>query len=164
MSAERPKRRHLDGRGLRVAIVWSRFNEEVTSSLLEAAKRTLGELGVPEGKVACASVPGAFELPLIAQRFAASGAYDAVVVLGAVIRGETGHYDLVASSAAAGIARVSLGTGVPVIFGVLATDTVEQARARAGGVLGNRGEDAARAAVEMAMLTRGLIETAERDG
>ena len=160
MSAERPRRRDLDGRGLRVAIVWSRFNEEVTSSLLKAAKRTLGELGVPEDKVACASVPGAFELPLIAQRFAASGSYDAVVALGAVIRGETGHYELVASSAASGIARVALDTGVPVIFGVLATDTMEQAQARAGGALGNRGEDAARAAVEMAMLTRG----AERDG
>ncbi|MGC8628060.1 MAG: 6,7-dimethyl-8-ribityllumazine synthase [Acidimicrobiales bacterium] len=160
MSVERPIKRDLDGRGLRVAIVWSRFNEQVTSSLLAAAKRTLDELGVAQDDVACASVPGAFELPLIAQRFAASGSYDAVVALGAVIRGETGHYDLVASSAAAGIARVSLDTGVPVIFGVLATDTVQQAQARAGGMLGNRGEDAARAAVEMAMLTR----RTERDG
>ena len=159
MSAERPVRRDLDGRGLRVAIVWSRFNEEITSSLLAAAKRTLDELGVPEDKVVCAAVPGAYELPLIAQRFAASGSYDAVIALGAVIRGETGHYELVANSAAAGIARVGLDTGVPVIFGVLATDTVEQARARAGGALGNRGEDAARAAVEMATLTR----TIDRD-
>ena len=160
MSAERPTRRDLDGRGLRVAIVWSRFNEEVTSSLLAAAERTLDELGVRKEQVACAAVPGAFELPLMAQRFAASGSYDAVIALGAVVRGETGHYELVASSAAAGIARVSLDTGVPVIFGVLATDTVEQARARAGGALGNRGEDAARAAVEMAMLAR----RSDRDG
>ncbi len=154
MSAERPARRDLDGRELRIAVVCSRFNEEVTDSLLAAARRTLGELGVLEDKIASASVPGAFELPVVAQRFAASGSYDAVIALGAVIRGETGHYDLVATAAASGLARVALDTGVPVVFGVLATDTIDQARARSGGALGNRGEEAARVAVEMAILTR----------
>src|SRR5579875_2978180 len=95
-------------------------------------------------------------VPIVAKRLADSGRYDAIVALGAVIRGETGHYELVAQAAASGIARVALDTGVPVIFGVLATETTEQARARAGGALGNRGEDAARAAVEMALLLRGI--------
>ena len=156
MSAERPDRRVLDGAGLRVAIVRSRFNEDITESLLVAAQKTLHELEVRDDDVVCATVPGAFELPIVAKRLADSGRYDAIVALGAVIRGETGHYELVAQAAASGIARVALDTGVPVIFGVLATETTEQARARAGGALGNRGEDAARAAVEMALLLRGI--------
>ncbi|MDA8292655.1 MAG: 6,7-dimethyl-8-ribityllumazine synthase [Actinomycetota bacterium] len=154
MSAERPERRDLDGSGLRVAIVCSRFNGEITESLLAAATRTLVELGVREGDIVCELVPGAFELPVVAQRFAASGSVDAVIALGAVIRGETSHYELVATAAASGIARVALDTGVPVIFGVLATETPEQARARSGGALGNHGEDAAVAAVDMATLMR----------
>lgn len=156
MSAERPQRRSLDGRGLRIAVVCSRFNLEITDSLLAAARRTLQELGVGEDGIAAEPVPGAFELPLVAQHFARSGAFDAVIALGAVIRGETGHYELVAQAAASGIARVALDTGVPVIFGLLAADTPEQARARSGGALGNRGEDAAVAAVEMALLMRRL--------
>ena len=156
MSAERPGRLDLDGSGLRIAIVCSRFNEKITDPLLAAAKRTLGDLGVVEDDIACATVPGAFELPIVAQRLAQSGSYDAVIALGAVVRGETGHYDLVASAAASGIARVALDTGVPVIFGVLATDTFEQAEARSGGSLGNRGEDAALAAVDMAVLLQRL--------
>ena len=156
MSAERPRRRELDGRGLRIAIVCSRFNEEITDSLLAATRRALGELMVSEDDIACTAVPGAFELPVVAQRLAVSGRYDAVIALGAVIRGETGHYELVARAAAAGIARVALDSGVPVIFGVLATETLEQARARSDGALGNRGEDAACAAVEMAVLLRSI--------
>lgn len=156
MSVERPRRRHADGRGLRIAIVCSRFNQEITDSLLAAARHRLVELGVSEDDIATELVPGAFELPLVAQRFARSGAFDAVIALGAVIRGETGHYELVAQAAASGIARVALDTGVPVIFGVLATDTIEQARARSGGLLGNHGEDAAVAALEMVASVRNL--------
>ncbi len=152
MSAERPEWRELDGGGLRIAIVCSRFNATITDSLLAAAQATLGELGVREDDIVVARVPGAFEVPVVAQHFAASGAVDAVIALGAVIRGETGHYDLIAETAASGIARVALDSGVPVIFGVLATDTVEQALARSGGVLGNRGDEAAAGAVEMARL------------
>lgn len=156
MSAERPQKRDLDGRGLRIAAVCSRFNAEITESLLAATTRTLLELGVRDDDIAIEHVPGAFELPLVAQHFARTRSFNAVIALGAVIRGETGHYELVAETAASGIARVALDTGVPVIFGVVAADTVEQARARSGGALGNRGEDAAVTAVEMALLMRGL--------
>jgi len=152
MSAERPVRRDLDGSGRSIAIVCSRFNEEITKDLLVGAERALREHGVAEEGIVVFFVPGAFELPLVAKRLAASGRYDAVIALGAVIRGETGHYELVAGQAAAGIARAGLDTGIPVIFGVLATETTEQARARSGGELGNRGEDAALAAIEMARL------------
>ena len=154
MSAERPARRELDGSGLSIAIVCSRFNEEITTELLAGAQRALGEHGVAEEGIEVFFVPGAFELPLVAKRLAESGRYEAIIALGAVIRGETGHYELVANEAAAGIARAGLDTGVPVIFGVLATETAEQARARSGGKLGNRGEDAASAAIEMATLLR----------
>lgn len=154
MSADRPAPADLDGRGMSVAIVWSRFNAEITKELLDGARRALGDHGVADDGVDVFVVPGAFELPLAARHLAASGRYEAVVALGAVIRGETGHYDLVAREAAAGIARAGLDTGVPVIFGVLATETTEQARARSGGDLGNRGEDAALVAIEMAMLLR----------
>jgi 6,7-dimethyl-8-ribityllumazine synthase len=152
MSAERPAGRDLDGRGQSIALVCSRFNEEITKDLLAGAERALGECGVAEDGIEIFFVPGAFELPLVAKRLASTGRYDAVIVLGAVIRGETGHYELVAGQAASGIARAALDTGVPVVFGVLATETVEQARARSGGELGNRGEDAALTAIEMATL------------
>ena len=154
MSGERPARRDLDGSGLSIAIVCSRFNEEITTNLLAGAERVLREHGVAEDGIDVFFVPGAFELPLLAKRLAASGRYEAIIALGAVIRGETSHYELVANEAAAGIARAALDTGVPVIFGVLATEMIEQARARAGGELGNRGEDAARAAIEMVRLVR----------
>ena len=154
MSAERPARREIDGRGQSIAIVCSRFNEEITRDLLAGAERVLSEHGVVESATETFFVPGAFELPLVAMRLAASGRFDAIIALGAVIRGETGHYGLVANQAAAGIARAGLDTGVPVIFGVLATETTEQARARSGGELGNRGGDAALAAIEMVTLLR----------
>jgi 6,7-dimethyl-8-ribityllumazine synthase len=154
MSAERPAERDLDGSGLSVAVVCSRFNGDVTSELLAGAQRALAEHGVAGDRAPTFLVPGAFELPLVAKRLAGSGDYDAVIALGAVVRGETGHYELVASQAASGVARAALDTGVPVIFGVLATETTEQARQRAGGELGNRGEDAALTAIEMATLLR----------
>lgn len=133
-----------------MAIVCSKFNEEITTALLAGAQRALGDHGVGDDNVETFFVPGAFELPLAAKCLAGSGRYDAVIALGAVIRGGTAHYDLVAKAAALGISRAALDTGVPVIFGVLATDTVDQARERSGGALGNRGEDAALAAIEMA--------------
>jgi 6,7-dimethyl-8-ribityllumazine synthase len=142
----------LEASGLRVAIVVSRFNELVSRQLLEGARDSLRRHGGDEPAVAW--VPGAFEIPLVAHRLASSGRYDAVICLGAVIRGATAHFDYVAGQCAAGVARVSLETGVPVSFGVLTTDTLEQALDRAGGKAGNKGADAALAAVEMASLLR----------
>ncbi len=139
-----------------IAVVWSRFNEEITARLLAGARRALEAHGVAPDRTDILAVPGAFEIPLVAKHLAARGRYDAVVAIGAVIRGETGHYDLVAQAAADGIARAALDTGVPVIFGVLATETPEQARARSGGALGNRGEDAALAAIEMVEVLRSI--------
>jgi 6,7-dimethyl-8-ribityllumazine synthase len=136
----------------RVAVVVARFHEHVTAKLLEGALARLRERGVPDGSVDVAWVPGAFEVPLVAKRLAATGAYDAIVCLGAVVRGETAHFDLVAGEAARGAAEVARETGVPVIFEVLATETLAQAEARAGGAEGNRGRDAAEAALEMADL------------
>ena len=155
------------GDGMRVAIVVSRFNEFVTDLLLEGAREKLAELGVDDGSVTLAYVPGAFELPLAAQRLAATGDHDAVVCLGAVIRGDTDHHIHVGGQAAAGCQRVQLDTGVPVGLGVLTTDTLEQALERAGGRHGNKGADAAVAAVEMADLLRQLPKTQlpkRRDG
>jgi 6,7-dimethyl-8-ribityllumazine synthase len=156
VSGERPDRRGLDGEGLSIAIARSRFNAELTDRLARAARETLRGHGVSDDKVRLVECPGAFELPLVAKCLAESGDYDAVIAVGAVVRGETDHYDLVARAAAEGIARAALETGVPVIFGVLATSNREQAEARAGGVLGNRGEDAALAAIEMARLLADL--------
>jgi 6,7-dimethyl-8-ribityllumazine synthase len=146
----------LDGSGLRVAVVVSRFNEFVTKPLLGGALDTLRRHGTAEGDVDVAWVPGAFEIPLVAARLAASGRYDAVICLGAVIRGATPHFDHVAAQSAAGIARAALETRVPVIYGVLTTDTVEQAIERSGSKAGNKGRDAAAAAIEMATLLRSL--------
>jgi 6,7-dimethyl-8-ribityllumazine synthase len=142
----------LDASGMRIAIVAGRFNDHVTKRLLEGALDTLHELGVDDVPVHW--VPGAFEIPLVAQRLTPSS--DAVVCLGAVIRGETAHFDLVAGQCAAGIQRVALDTGIPVIFGVLATENVEQALARAGGAHSHAGGEAARTAVEMVSLLRQL--------
>ncbi len=139
------------GRGMRVAVVAARFNPDVTERLAEGAHAALVELGA---EVSLLWVPGAFELPLAAHRLASSGEVDAVVCVGAVIRGETDHYTHVATQCAAGLQRAQLDTGVPVIFGVLTTDTVEDAQARAGGKHGNKGAEAAEAAVEMVELLR----------
>jgi 6,7-dimethyl-8-ribityllumazine synthase len=146
----------LRGDGLRVAIAASRFNDFITERLLAGARDSLARHGVDEGSITVAWAPGAFELPLVAQRLAASGEYDAVICVGAVIRGATGHYEHVAGQCAAGIARVQLDTGVPVAFGVLTTDTVEQAVERAGTKGGNKGFEAAMTAIEMADLLRQL--------
>ena len=141
-----------EGSGRRVAVVAARFNEIVTAKLVEGATAALASHGVPSDAVDVAWVPGAFEIPLAAARFAKSGDHDAVICLGAVIRGETAHFDLVANEAAHGIAQVALETGVPVIFEVLATDDLAQAHSRAGGAHGNKGWEAAEVALEMAWL------------
>lgn len=146
----------LDGGGLRVGIVVATFNEFITSRLLKGAKAALAAHGVRDEDVTVASVPGSFELPLTARKMAESGRYDAVICLGAVIRGETDHYEHVAGEAAKGVANASLSTGVPVIFGVLTTDTMEQAINRAGGKSGNNGYQAGVGAIEMANLMRAL--------
>jgi len=146
----------LSGEGLSIAIVVSRFNELVTRALLAGAQDGLARHGVEPDSVDVAWVPGSFEIPLAARKLAESGRYQAVVCLGAVIRGETPHFDHVANQASSGISRVALDTGVPVIFGVLTADTLEQAMERAGGKMGNKGYDAAVAAIEMANLMRGL--------
>ena len=167
-----------DGQGLRIGLVTARFNSYITGRLLEGARGALAERGVSE--VSEAWVPGSFELPLAARKMAESGRFDAVVCLGAVIRGETDHYQHVSEAAARGISRAAMDTGVPVIFGVLTTDTVEQAIARSGGETGegvaasrpeakglpgshdsagesgNAGYDAGNAAVDMANLLRSL--------
>ena len=154
MSAE--LRGDLEGRGLKVAVAAARFNEFITARLLEGAKEGLLRHGVSEDDVTLAHVPGSFELPLAARRLAASGRFDAVIALGAVIKGETDHYDFVAAEAAKGIASASADTGVPVVFAVLTTHTVEQAINRSGGKNGNAGYTAAVTAIEMATLLRRL--------
>lgn len=142
----------LEGSGLRVCVLASRWNTFVTEKLVEGAVRKLREAGVYEDDIEVAWVPGAFELPVAAKWAAESGAFNAVVCLGAVIRGETAHFEYVAGGAAQGIARVALDTGIPVAFGVLTCDTAEQAMARAGGKAGHKGEEAAATAIEMARL------------
>jgi 6,7-dimethyl-8-ribityllumazine synthase len=143
---------NLSGQGLSLAIVVSRFNRLVTERLLAGAQDALARHGVDQEKVDVAWVPGSLELPLVARRLAGRGRYDAIVCLGAVIRGETPHFDYVASQAAAGISRVALDTGVPVVFGVITANTLEQALDRAGGKAGNKGYDAVVTAIEMANL------------
>jgi 6,7-dimethyl-8-ribityllumazine synthase len=140
------------GAGRHVAVVVSRFHEQVTEKLLDGALDGLRSHGVADDAVDVAWVPGAFEIALVAKRMALTDAYDAVICLGAIVRGETAHFDLIAAEAARGAAEVGRETGVPVIFEVLATETLEQAEARAGGTQGNRGWDAAEAALEMADL------------
>ncbi len=146
----------LSGAGLRVAIAAARFNDTIVNRLVEGATDGLRRHGVDPGSVDLVWAPGAFELPVVAARLAASGAYDAVITLGAVIRGATGHYDFVAGQCAAGVARAALDTGVPVVFGVLTTDTIEQAVERSGTKAGNKGFEAAMTAIEMANLLAGL--------
>ncbi|MFT9847478.1 6,7-dimethyl-8-ribityllumazine synthase [Aneurinibacillus sp. REN35] len=145
---------NLVGTGLRIGIVVGRFNEFITGKLLSGALDAFKRHGVEEDNVEVAWVPGAFELPLIVKKMAESGKYDAVVALGTVIRGSTPHFDYVCNEAAKGIASIGLSTGVPSIFGVLTTDTIEQAIERAGTKAGNKGWEAATAAIEMANLTK----------
>jgi 6,7-dimethyl-8-ribityllumazine synthase len=153
------------GEGRRVAVVVARFHEQVTAKLLEGALAGLRSHGVADDAVDVAWVPGAFEIALVAKRLASTGAYDAVICLGAVVRGETAHFDLIAAEAARGAAEVGRETGVPVIFEVLATETLAQAEARAGGANGNRGWDAAEVALEMVdVLHRLPKEAKEREG
>ncbi len=142
--------------GARFAVVASRFNAAISNALLEGAVTTLAEHGVPEDHVTVVQVPGAFEIPITAKRLAASGRYEAIIALGAVVRGETPHFDYVAGECAGGVRRVALAEDVPVIFGVLTTDAEEQARARAGGSEGNKGREAALAGLEMVTLLRRL--------
>ena len=143
---------HLSGDGLRVAVVASRFNEAIVTRLVDGALDGLRRHGVAADAIDVAWTPGAFELPLVAARLAASGAYDAIITVGAVIRGATSHYELVAGQCAAGVQRAQLDSGVPIVFGVLTTDTIEQAVERAGTKAGNKGFEAAAAAIEMANL------------
>ncbi|WP_139492331.1 6,7-dimethyl-8-ribityllumazine synthase [Brevibacillus dissolubilis] len=145
---------NLVGSGLRVGIVAGRFNEFIVSKLVGGALDAFKRHGVEEENVELAWVPGAFEIPLIAKKMAESGKYDAVVTLGAVIRGATPHFDYVCNEAAKGVASISLSTGVPTIFGVLTVDSIEQAIERAGTKAGNKGWEAATAAIEMANLSR----------
>jgi 6,7-dimethyl-8-ribityllumazine synthase len=146
----------LDASRLRVAIVVATFNDEITARLLEGARECLAKHNVPDGSIAVHRVPGAFELALAAQVLARSGSVGAVVALGCVVRGDTPHFEYVSLAATYGLQRVALDTGVPVAFGVLTTDDVAQAEARAGGAHGNKGFDAAQTAIEMALLLRGL--------
>jgi 6,7-dimethyl-8-ribityllumazine synthase len=146
----------LDGRGLRVGIVVARFNELITGQLLAGARDGLRRHGVAPEAIDVAWVPGSLELPVAAQAMARSGRYDAVICLGAVIRGATAHFDYVAAGAANGIARVGLESGLPCIFGVLTTDTIEQAIERAGTKAGNKGWDAAVSAIELANVLRAI--------
>lgn len=146
----------LTGSGIRVGIVCSRFNEFITSRLLGGALDGLRRRGVDEDDVAVAWVPGAFEIPVVAKRMARSGRYDAVICLGAVIRGSTSHYDYVCSEVSKGIAAVELETGLPVMFGVLTTENIEQAIERAGSKAGNKGGECAEGAIEMVNLMREL--------
>ncbi|EIT85886.1 6,7-dimethyl-8-ribityllumazine synthase [Fictibacillus macauensis ZFHKF-1] len=145
---------NLVGSGLKVGIIVGRFNEFITGKLLSGAQDALKRHGVEEENVDIAWVPGAFEIPLIAKKMADSGKYDAVITLGTVIRGSTPHFDYVCNEAAKGVSQASLQSGVPVIFGVLTTDSIEQAIERAGTKAGNKGWEAAAAAIEMANLNK----------
>lgn len=148
--------RQADGHGRKLAITVARFNESITTALLQGAMECLLQHHVQEEDITVCHVPGAFELPLACRRLAVSGVYDAVLALGAVIRGETPHFDFICTETARGIMQVNLDTNVPVIFGVLTCETEEQAMARAGGRSGNKGAEAAVAALEMAALAEGL--------
>ena len=147
---------NLNGSGMRVAVACGRFNDLITERLLSGTRDGLVRHGVDEASITVVWAPGAFELPLVAKRLAASGEFDAVITLGAVIRGATGHYDFVAGQCASGVQSAQLETGVPIVFGVLTTETIEQAIERAGTKAGNKGYEAAETAIEMADLLRQL--------
>ena len=144
----------LQGQGLRIGVVVARFNQMITSKLLEGACEALQRHGVKDQDVTLVWVPGSFEVPQMAKTLADTGRYDALVCLGAVVKGETDHYEHIAREVAQGVTRVALDTGVPVLFGVLTTDNMEQALTRAGGEQGNKGFEAAVGAIEMANLVR----------
>ena len=152
----------IDASGMRIAIVAGRFNGQVTAPLLDGALTTLRDHGLDPETVPVCWVPGAFEIPLTAKRLAASGTVDAVICLGAVVRGDTAHFEYVAGPCAAGIAQAALDTGVPIAFGVLTTNDERQALERAGGRAGNKGAEAAATAVEMVALLRRLPSPAAR--
>ncbi|MBO9129777.1 6,7-dimethyl-8-ribityllumazine synthase [Bacillus sp. 165] len=145
---------HLVGTELKIGVVVGRFNEFITSKLLSGALDALKRHGVEEQDIDVAWVPGAFEIPLIAKKMAESGKYHAIITLGTVIRGATTHYDYVCNEVAKGVASISLSSDIPVIFGVLTTETIEQAIERAGTKAGNKGWECATAAIEMANLNR----------
>lgn len=147
---------NLIGTGLKVGIVVSRFNDLLSSRLLGGAQDALVRHGVDEADIDVAWVPGGFEAPLVAKKFAESGRYDAVVALGVIIRGGTPHFEYVASEASKGLAKASMDSGVPVMFGIITADTIEQAVERAGTKAGNKGWDAALGAIEMANLIRAI--------
>jgi 6,7-dimethyl-8-ribityllumazine synthase len=147
---------NLDAAGMRLAVVASRFNDDVTKLLLDGALHELADRGLEPESILVVWVPGAFEISLVAKQLAESGERDAVICVGAVIRGDTPHFDFVATECASGISRVALETGVPIAFGVLTTDDRDQALARAGGPEGNKGAEAAATAVEMVDLLRQL--------
>ena len=147
---------NLTAKGFAFGIVASRFNEFITARLLDGALDALRRHGADEDKITVARVPGSYEIPLVAKKMAASHQYDAVICLGTVIRGATPHFEYIAGEVAKGVAMVGLETGVPVVFGVLTTDSIEQAVERAGTKAGNKGFDAACSAIEMANLLREL--------
>lgn len=146
----------LIGTGLKIGIVVSRFNEFITSKLLSGALDTLMRHGVNENDIDIVWVPGSFEIPITADNLAGSGKYNAIICLGALIRGATPHFDYIAAEASKGVAQVGLKTGIPTIFGILTTDNIEQAIERAGTKSGNKGSDAAVSAIEMANLFKQL--------
>lgn len=158
---ESPER--VDASGMRIAMVVARFNQHITGRLLEGAHATARERGVAEENLDTVWVPGAFELPQAARRLGETGRYDAVACLGCVIRGETPHFDFVCNEAARGISEAARDLRLPVVFGVITTDNVEQANARAGGAVGNKGHEAMLAAIEMAALYRRLDERTHAD-
>lgn len=152
---------HLTATGIKTALVVSRFNSFITERLLEGALDALVRHGASGDDQTVVRVPGAWEIPLVAKRLVDSGAYDAVIAIGAVIRGSTPHFDMVASEVSKGVAQASLQSGVPVAFGVLTTDTIEQAIERAGTKAGNKGAEAAMAAVEMVQILRQIPQASD---
>lgn len=146
----------LQAKGLKFAIIVSRFNDFITSKLLDGAKDALLRHGAKEDDIDVARVPGSFEIPLIAKKLAVKGSYNAIICLGTVIRGATPHFDYVAAEVSKGVAAASMETGIPIAFGVITSDTIEQAVERAGTKSGNKGFDAAITAIEMAQLMKKL--------
>lgn len=147
---------NYNGQGLKIGLIASRFNEFITSKLIGGAEDCLKRHGVDENDITLVWVPGAFEIPVMAKKMAESGKYDAVICLGAVIRGATYHYEMVCNESAKGVAQVSMATGLPVLYGIITTDTIEQAIERAGTKAGNKGYDCAMSAIEMANAFKAL--------
>ena len=147
---------NYSGQGLKIGLIGSRFNEFIVSKLIGGAEDCLVRHGVNSDDISLAWVPGAYEIPVIAKKMAESGKYDAIICLGTVIRGATSHYDYVCAEVSKGIAQVSMQLGIPVLFGILTTDTIEQAIERAGTKAGNKGYDCAMSALEMVNLIKGL--------